>query len=265
MSKTRMMLVWACLLLVACATTPLGRKQLRLFPEAEMEQMGLSAYQEMKKNTPLASDEKTVAYVRCVAKAVTGAITGEYAGRDWEINVFKDDTANAFALPGGKIGVHTGLLKVAKTQDQLAAVLGHEVAHVLSSHGNERVSTQFATQTGLQLIALMGAAESSQDRRMLMGLLGVGAQVGILLPYSRLQESEADMLGLDLMARAGFDPHESVTLWQNMSADGGRQPPQFLSTHPSHESRIRDLSARTPEAVQLYEAARRSGQQPHCQ
>jgi predicted Zn-dependent protease len=181
----------------------------------------------------------------------------------WEIRVFADDTPNAFALPGGKIGVNTGLLKVAHTQGQLAAVIGHEVAHVTEGHANERVSSEFAAKTGLQLLSAVADTSNPMHGQMI-GLLGAGVQVGVLLPFGRDHEREADLLGLDLMAKAGFDPHESVELWRNMSKAGGAQPPEFLSTHPSRVSRIYQLKRRIPKVMPLYEAARAEGRTPRC-
>ncbi|MGI9323911.1 MAG: M48 family metallopeptidase [Pseudomonadales bacterium] len=241
----------------------MGRSQLTLFPEAEMAQMGLSAYQDMKKQTPASQNSKTNAYVQCVSNHIVRALPGGNAS-DWEVTVFDDPQANAFALPGGKIGVYTGLLDVAENQNQLATVIGHEVAHVLARHSNERVSTNFVTQSGLQL-AQVAAGSSSPMKQQLFGLLGVGAQVGVLLPFGRKQESEADLLGLDLMADAGFDPRASVKLWQNMAAaSGGQKPPEFMSTHPSSERRIVQLNERIPSAMQKSLAARQSGRNPDC-
>jgi predicted Zn-dependent protease len=246
------------LMVAACATSPTGRSQLVLMPESEMTQMGLQAFANIKQETPIDQSTATNRYVECVAQAITSRVGG-----NWEVVVFEDDAANAFALPGGKIGVYTGLLRVAKNQDQLATVIGHEIAHVLSQHSNERVSQQFAVEQGLGLISALGNPQSTTGQT-LMGLLGVGAQYGILLPYSRVQESEADRIGLDLMARAGFDPRESVELWRNMGRAGGGQPPAFLSTHPSHSTRIRDLNARIPAALQLQKAALQQGRRPSC-
>lgn len=249
--------------LVACTTSPLGRSQLALFPEAEMSQMGITAYSEMKQQTPVETDARTNGYVRCVANAITAAL-GPGQTAQWEVTVFRDDSANAFALPGGKIGVHTGLLNVARDQNQLATVVGHEVAHVLARHANERVSTNAVAQTGLQAAQILAGA-ASPAKQQLFGLLGLGAQVGVLLPFSRAQESEADLLGLDLMARAGFDPRASVTLWQNMAAaSSGGGGPAFLSTHPAHGARITSLQNRIPQALPLYEQARASGRRPGC-
>ncbi|MGD2137222.1 MAG: M48 family metallopeptidase [Gammaproteobacteria bacterium] len=246
-------------LLSGCATSPTGRSQLLLLPESQMSQMGLQAFENIKQETPVDSSAAARRYVNCVAQAITREVGGR-----WEVVVFRDDAANAFALPGGKIGVNSGLLKVAKNQDQLATVIGHEVAHIQSRHSNERVSQKFAVEQGLGLVNALANPQSGTGRT-LMGLLGVGAEYGILMPYSRAQESEADRLGLQLMARAGFNPAESINLWKNMSAAGGGQPPEFLSTHPSHSSRIRDLNASLPAAQQLQRAARQQGKRPACQ
>ena len=177
--------------------------------------------------------------------------------------VFEDDQANAFALPGYKIGVYTGLLKYAKNQDQLAAVMGHEVAHVIAEHGNERVSNQMATQAGLSIAAVLLGTEPDDNTALIMAGLGLGAQYGVILPFSRSHESEADLIGLDLMARAGFNPQESVTLWQNMS-QSGLSPPEFMSTHPSSDTRIEQLRERIPQVQPAYQQAVKNGQRANC-
>jgi predicted Zn-dependent protease len=246
------------LLLAGCATSPTGRSQLVLMPENEINQMGLQAFTTIKKETKIDRSTATNRYVQCVAQAITREVGG-----NWEVVVFNDSDANAFALPGGKIGVYTGMLKIAENQDQLAAVIGHEVAHVLARHSNERVSQKFAVEQGLSLINAIANPQSGTGQT-LMGLLGVGAQYGVLMPYSRIQESEADILGLDLMAKAGFDPRESTRLWVNMGRAGGGQPPEFLSTHPSHSTRISELNAHMPVAVQLQSRARQQGKRPDC-
>ena len=173
---------------------------------------------------------------------------------------FKDDDPNAFALPGGKMGVYTGMLKVAENQDQLAAVLGHEVGHVLAQHGNERMSQQQLTNVALAAAAGSGYVDSAS-----MQALGLGAQIGILLPYSRSHESEADVIGLDLMAEAGFDPRESVQLWRNMGKAGGGAPPEFMSTHPAGNTRIDNLLSHMADALHTYNDARARGNKPQCQ
>lgn len=249
------------LILISCATSPTGRKQLTLMPPAQMDAMGAEAFNNLKKKTPIETDNNTNRYVICIAKAIVEVSNSSV--KEWEVQVFRDDTANAFALPGGKVGVHTGLLKVAENPHQLSAVIGHEIAHVLANHSNERVSQQSFLKQGLAIIQVL-SNPSSQKGQMLMGLLGVGAQMGILLPYSRIQESEADEMGLYFMAKAGFDPRESVKLWQNMGKGSGGQPPEFLSTHPSHNTRITRLNQNMGRAMQNYEEAKASGKNPNC-
>ena len=249
-----------CALLAGCASSPTGRQQLRFFPPAEVQAMGIAAFDKLKKETPQTTDPRRNRYVRCIANAITAEIQGS---GNWEVVVFQDEAANAFALPGGKIGVYTGMLKVAENQDQLAAVVGHEVAHVISQHPNERISTGYAAQTGLQKIGeLFGGGQAANPQ--LMGLLGIGAQVGLVLPFSRKQETEADIVGLNLMARAGFDPRQSVSLWQNMAQQGGPKPPEILSTHPANQTRITGLSDSMPQVLPLYEQAQAQGKQPKC-
>jgi predicted Zn-dependent protease len=249
----------ALLLSTSCATSPLGRKQLMLMPDNELKRMGLQAFQQMKRKAPISRSPQINAYVRCVSDAIISVIGGQ-----WEVIVFEDKTPNAFALPGGKIGVHTGLLKVAANQHQLATVIAHEVAHVLSRHSNERISQKLALEQGLNL-GLAIAAPQTATGKSLLGLLGLGAQYGILLPYSRTHEREADLLGLDIMARAGFDPRESVALWLNMNRASNRgQPLEFLSTHPAHQTRIQDLKARLPQTMELRRRALANGKNPQC-
>ena len=248
------------LTLAGCATSPTGTPQLRLFPESQMAAMGRAAFDAIEKQTPAIEDPAKVAYVQCIADAMTGLLD---SGVDWKVRVFQDDQANAFALPGGRIGVHTGMLEVATDASQLAAVIGHEISHVTAHHGNARVSAQYATQAGLELASALSGSPTPL-RQQLLGLLGLGAQYGVLLPYGRTQESEADTLGVELMARAGFDPRGAVALWRNMSARGGGGPPAFLSTHPSHEGRIAALEKRMPEALRTFEAARAAGRNPDC-
>jgi len=250
-------------LVVGCATSPLGRRQLQLFPESQMRSMGVQAYQQMQKETPSLKDKQVTDFVHCVVDGLTRAVPQKYARSGWEVTVFKSKQVNAFALPGGKIGVYSGLLHVTDNGAQLAAVLGHEMGHVIADHGNERMSTQFASDAGLAVIQAI-AGTQSRERQQALALLGLGAQVGVILPFSRTQETEADLIGLDLMAKAGFDPHESVALWQNMSKSGGKSPPEFLSTHPANDTRIHDLRKRLPHAEQLYQRARAEGHTPSC-
>jgi predicted Zn-dependent protease len=260
--KQPILLLAAALLVHACATSPLGRNQLILFPDSEMAQMGAAAFQDIQQATPVADERDVNSYVTCVAEHIVRALPDGDPDA-WEIKVFEDPSANAFALPGRKIGVHTGLLDVAENQDQLATVIGHEVAHVLANHSNERVSTNFVTQSGLQL-AQVAVGANTPMKQQLFGLLGLGAQVGVILPFSRIQEAEADLVGLELMAKAGFDPRQAAQLWQNMQAQGGERPPEFLSTHPSSERRIRELNAAARENMPLSVEARSAGRVPDC-
>lgn len=257
----KLLLTGLVALTVSCATSPLGRNQLAFLPADDLAKMGAEAFENIKQEMKVSQNSSLVNYAVCISSAILDVSDTDIP--NWDIEVFEEESANAFALPGGKIGVHTGLFPVAKTQHQVAAVLGHEVAHVLANHGNERVSQQFAVEQGIALISAIASVQS-ETGQMLMGLLGVGAQVGILMPYSRVQESEADIVGLHLMAKAGFDPRESVALWQNMSSAGGEQPPEFLSTHPSHATRIAELQNAIPYAMELYQAAQRSGRRPNC-
>ena len=247
--------------LTACATSPLGRSQLKLFSDDDMAQLGATAFQETEQKTPISKDGSATIYVTCVANAITRELPN--GGGNWDVKVFDSKDVNAFALPGGKIGVYTGLLKVTQTQDQLAAVIGHEVSHVLAGHSNERVSNQYATQAGLQVASvIVGGGVAGETA---MAALGLGAQYGVLLPFSRAHETEADLLGLDLMSKAGFDPRQAVQLWQNMAqATNGQKPAEFASTHPSDETRIRQIQARLPMDVPTYEQAKASGKRPKC-
>ena len=252
MSRCLVYLV-SVVIVTACATSPLGRRQLKLVSDEQMTQMGVASFTDLKQKTPETRDAKASAYVGCVARNVTAAMGG---GTAWEVRTFEDKAANAFALPGGKIGVFTGLLKVAKTQDQLAAVLGHEVAHVIAGHSAERVSESLAAELGLSVVQASTGVNAE--------MLGVAANVFFLMPNSRTHESEADLLGMDYMARAGFDPRASIALWQNMSQSGGQKPPEFMSTHPSDATRIRNLEQRLAVSMPLYEQARAQGRKPAC-
>lgn len=249
-------LVW---MLAACATSPTGRSQLVLLPEAQLAQMGFQAFEQIKRRERIETDPAVNAYVRCVADELTRLLGGR-----WEVVVFRSEKVNAFALPGGKIGVYTGLFKAARNQHQLAAVIGHEIGHVLARHSNERISQEFAVEQALGLIQAL-AIPQSQTGQWLMAALGLGAQVGVLMPFSRLQEAEADVIGLELMARAGFDPREAIQLWHNMEESSRQAPPEWLSTHPSHATRIQEIERRLPQVMPLYEAARSRGRTPTCQ
>jgi predicted Zn-dependent protease len=252
---------------LGCATSLTGQQQLLLFPESQMASMGATAFTDMRSKTPRSSNTAQTTYVRCVANAITQVVAPEQmravSVSSWEVEVFEDKTANAFALPGGKIGVHTGLLSVAKTPGQLAAVLGHEVGHVLDRHSNARVSQTTLAQTGMQLGAILLGA-TTPEKQALMGALGLGVQYGVLMPFGRGQESAADQIGIELMAKAGFDPNESVRLWENMARAGGPAPPEFMSTHPSSATRISRLQSLVPQMMPIYQQAQAAGRRPAC-
>lgn len=248
--------------LAACAVSPTGRRQFLIVGEGQMSQMGAQAYAQMKTQQKLSDSTQSNSYVRCIATAITKELPGNQQNQ-WEVNVFADDSPNAFALPGKKIGVNTGMLTIAGNQDQLAAVMGHEVGHVLARHSAERMSLDSATQTGTQLLQVI-SGEQTAAKQQVFGLLGLGAQYGLKLPFSRKHESEADIIGVELMAKAGFDPRASVHLWQNMAKASKGAPPEFLSTHPSNSTRIRLLSGHMSKAMSLYTRAQAMGKKPQC-
>jgi predicted Zn-dependent protease len=251
-------LIAACLL-SACITSPTGRSQFIVMPDAQINQMGIQAFDTLKKDKAVSNNSQYNQVANCISQAI---ITEQ--GSNWEVVVFEDKSPNAFALPGNKIGIHTGMLALVDNQDQLAAVIGHEVGHVLAKHSNERVSQEMAVNSGMAIIQAVGAPQSALGQTA-FGLLGVGAEYGILMPYSRVQESEADIIGVDLMAKAGFDPRQSVTLWQKMEqATQGQQPIEFMSTHPAHATRIQNLEQHMPQAMALFQQAQAAGKQPRC-
>lgn len=260
--KKKMLLSFLVVFMSACAVSPTGRQQFAMMSPQQMDDMGAEAFAELKNQKPIADNQQVNRYVTCVAQAITSTL--DKRENNWEVVVFEDETPNAFALPGGKIGVHTGLLDVAINQHQLATVIGHEIAHVLANHSNERLSQQTAVQGGLAVAGSIYGDSGAISQQTMMKVLGLGAQVGFLLPFSRVHESEADVIGLDLMAQAGFDPRESVSLWRNMAQASQGQPMEFLSTHPSHGTRIQDLQANMGAAMNTYEAARSRGKTPNC-
>lgn len=265
MKKLSLTLLFAAL--VSCATSPTGRNRLILVGDQQINQMGAASFQQLKSDETVSTNRRANRYVQCISTAIINQLPNNWRQTPWEVVVFEDKSANAFALPGGKIGVNTGLLSVAETADQLATVIGHEVAHVMSKHGAERVSIQMAAQTGLQVVDIMSRQhiEGSQERQMLMTGLGLGTQVGVLLPFSRTHESEADEVGLKLMAMAGFDPRASITLWENMSkAHGSQRAPEFLATHPNPSNRIKRLSGLMQAAINTQQQAEARGLNPQC-
>ena len=250
---------------VGCETNPYtGRSQLLMSSIGQEMQMGAQAYNQVKNDPKMrrSQDPREIEPVkRVAARIVEAAKRSKYAEMaqqfQWEVTVIKDDTtANAFALPGGKMAVYTGIFPMAKTEAGLAAVMGHEVVHALARHGAERMSQGQAVNVGMQVL---GAAIGLSGGNPMLGqatmaALGAGAQVGVLLPFSRKHESEADYVGILLAADAGYDPRESVALWERMGqASGGGGSSEFLSTHPSHDTRIDQLKEWMPEAMAIYQ------------
>ena len=247
----------------ACSSSPTGRPQLAFKSEQDMRKMGEQTFTQIKAQTPQSRDGESIRVILCVAEAITSRLPADERGAGWEVVVFDDNAVNAFALPGNKIGVYEGIFRAARNQDQLAAVIGHEVAHVIAHHANERVSTATATQLGVN-VAQAAAGGSGTYGGQAAGLLGAGATMGVILPFNRKQESEADVVGLDLMAKAGFNPDQAIPLWENMSRIGKEKPPEFMSTHPSDETRLNGLKKALPGAEKLYTEAQAKGFQPSC-
>lgn len=247
--------VWAALL-AACQQVPIsGRSQLQLLSERDELSMGFSAYEDVLKKERVSGDPRLNEWVTRVGSRIAAA-TGK-PDYKWEFRVIENDKmVNAFCLPGGKVAVYTGLLPIARDDAGLAAVIGHEVAHAVARHGGERVSQQLLVE-GIAAAAAVGAKDP-QKAELYAGLLGVGATVGVLLPYSRLQESEADRLGLIYMAKAGYDPRAARDLWLRMAeaGKGKPRPPQLLSTHPADATRIADIERLLPEALGYYRPQR---------
>lgn len=256
-------IILALIVLASCATSPTGRQQLMLVSASQMTQLGLDSFDQMRKDGQFADAPRERAFATCVADALVRVLPDPWPGEDWEVQIIDDDAVNAFALPGGRIGVNRGMFKVATDQDLLAVVLGHELAHVVALHGAERVSDNLAVQGGVMVAGAVGASRG-MDPDMLMAALGLGSQVGILLPFSRIQESEADVLGQRYMAAAGFDPRAAVTLWQRMGAQSGGSPPGFLSTHPAPGQRAQRLEAEARKLMPVLEAAHAAGRKPAC-
>jgi predicted Zn-dependent protease len=251
-----MRLLFPALLLALLASgcaLPLGS-------ETEMNAQGDAEFQKIRARTPVSTDARQRAYVTCVANAIIRELPEPYSEQDWEIEVFDSEEINAFALPGGNIGVFAGILTVAENQDELATVLGHEVAHVTEQHSLERYNREATTRIGV-----VGAAVATGTGQAGADLLGMAAQLGLSLPFSRADEAEADTVGLRFMAAAGFDPRQSVPLWQNMQKKSKLGPPQFLSTHPSPDNRIDELIAQFPATLTIYNDAQAAGKRPRCE
>lgn len=255
----------SCVFFTGCETVPItGRSQLNLVPESMVRSMAVQEYNSFLQSpeTKLSTDSSKAAMVQRAGSRIADAVErymrangmeDEIEGYEWEFNLVESQEVNAWAMPGGKVVVYTGLLDLAQTEDQLAAVVGHEIAHAIARHGNERMSQGLLTTMGG--IALSEALKNrpAQTRDLLLTSYGIGSTVGIILPYSRTHESEADRLGLIFMAMAGYDPQAAVTFWEKMAAQNeGASVPEFLSTHPADQTRIENIREYMPEAMQYY-------------
>ena len=243
------------LLIAACSTVPYSeRTRVILLTEGQETQMGVDAYQEITGKLKLSTDPQKTALVEKVGRRI--AAVSERDDFEWEFRTIDDDkTVNAFCLPGGKVAFYTGILPICGDETGVAVVMGHEIAHAIARHGGERVSQSMVIQLGGAVLAAAFSNKSEETQGAILALYGVGTSIALALPFSRKHESEADYIGLMIMAKAGYDPREAPKFWQRMSAAGGEQPPEWASTHPTHETRVEDLNSRVPEAMQLYQAA----------
>jgi predicted Zn-dependent protease len=252
-----------CLMVFSCSTVPVtGRRQLSLVPASQMMSMSYQEYGTFLKQNTLSTNQAQIALVKIVGTRIQKAVerymgqngmADRLSGYAWEFNLVESKEVNAWCMPGGKVVVYTGILPVTKDERGLAVVLGHEIAHAIAEHGGERMSQQMVTQFGGMALSELIKEKPKETQNLWMGIFGAGAQYGVLLPYSRTHESEADHLGLIFMAMAGYDPATAVDFWQRMAAGkGGQAPPEFMSTHPSDETRIEAIRQHLPEAQKYY-------------
>jgi predicted Zn-dependent protease len=256
-----------CILAIICVSCSevaiTGRSQLNLIPNSTMNSMALTEYQQFLKDNKKSTDSANTAMVQRVGLKIADAV-GRYcrsnglsdriAGFNWEFNLVESKDINAWAMPGGKVVVYTGILPVTKDETGLAVVIGHEVAHVIARHGNERMSQGLLVEMGGTALSEAMATRPAETQKLFMQAYGATTNIGFVLPYSRLQESEADRMGLIFMAMAGYDPQAAVGFWQRMAAQPGnnQKPPQFLSTHPADDTRIAGIRSYLPEAMSYY-------------
>jgi len=261
--KARVILIVA-FVLVACSTVPItGRKQLDMVPNSTMLSTSFQEYDKFLKEHKLSTNQQQTQMVIRVGTRIQKAVeqyfqhkglSHQLNGYAWEFNLVESKEVNAWCMPGGKVVVYTGILPITRDEDGLATVMGHEIAHAVARHGNERMSQALLTEMGGMALAVALEQNPSQTSQLWMAVYGMGAQVGILLPYSRLHESEADHLGLIFMSMAGYNPSKAVEFWQRMAQmKTGQAPPEFLSTHPSDETRIKKIKEFLPEAMKYYQ------------
>lgn len=250
-------------LMISCSTVPFsGRKQLQLLPESEMLAMSLTRYDAFLKDNKVSRNNDESEMVKRVGNRIASAVETYFRDNgmsnrldnfQWAFNLIEDNMPNAWCMPGGKVVVYSGILPVTENETGLAVVMGHEIAHAVARHGNERMSQQLTVQLGGTALSAAMNEKPEKTKNIFMAAYGVGSQLAYTLPYSRTHETEADQLGLIFMAMAGYNPREAVDFWQRMSEVGGQKPPEFLSTHPSDRTRVRNLREFLPEALEYYE------------
>ena len=249
-------------ILYSCSTVPItGRKQLSLVSDSEMMAMSFNQYDQFLKENKLSTNKQQSEMVKRCGKKIAAAVEkymndNGYADHikdfAWEFNLIDDDTPNAWCMPGGKVVFYTGILPYTKNEEGLAVVMGHEIAHAVAKHGNERMSHQMGVQMGGTALSVAIDEKPEETKAMYMAAFGLGSQVGFMLPYSRTHETEADKMGLIFMAMAGYNPQAAVPFWERMAANAGQKPPEFLSTHPADKTRIKTLQEYMPEALKYY-------------
>ncbi len=259
--------IWSLLALLlvlgACATVPItGRHQFNIMPDSQMNEMSFQQYSQVMQESRLSSNSQDMAMVKRVGRRIQNAVE-QYAADNgwghelsnyaWEFNLIESDQINAWCMPGGKVAFYTGILPVCQGETGIAVVMGHEVAHAIAEHGAERMSHQMIVQMGGMALSQAIKEKPEETKALYMTAFGVGAQFGAMLPFSRKHESEADHMGLIFMAMAGYDPREAPVFWQRMAAGGGQKPPEFMSTHPSDETRVRELNEHMAEALGYYQ------------
>ena len=255
-------LLMVSVLFQACSLVPLtGRRQLSLVSDADMLSMSFGQYDQFLKENKMSSNTAQTNEVKQVGRRIQNAVTAYFArnnmskdlnGFAWDFNLIESKEANAWCMPGGKVMVYSGILPLAQNETGLAVVMGHEIAHAVAKHSNERMSQALIAQLGGQALSQALRQKPQQTQQIGMTLFGVGVQLGAVLPYNRLQEGEADRLGLIFMAMAGYNPRSAIAFWLRMSQKAGAQPPEFLSTHPSDKKRMAKIVAAMPEAMKYY-------------
>jgi predicted Zn-dependent protease len=263
-SRATALAVASGLVAVACVKVPYtNRTPFVLIPNGEMMSLGKEAYREIRQQSRVVKDGPDVERLRAVGRRISArANQPDYA---WQFSLFDSDEVNAWCLPGGYIGFYTGILPVLQNEAAMGFVMGHEVGHAVARHSAEQLSTQLGLQGALGLVGTFvgGSDKLDEDQKgLIMGALGLGATFGVILPFSRAHEKEADVIGLMYAAEAGYPPAESVRLWERMEARAGKGPPAFLSTHPSNPARIENLQAWMPQAKKKFVRARRAGDEP---